>query len=523
MAANSQVLLEAEQKRIEEKQAAKELEQLNQSLADVEKKRDQCRHDWEMARKEHSLMEKQSAALEKQCAQTRGQAFLLVELYGADDLSIPNLDSYFDNLTARRDKWQAKQTEKEAQEKLINASELELAKKQTLYHKLEDELRSKRRDLDAWQNELHKLSLERQGLFADKNPDEEEKRLADFVQDAEKEQAKASDSLRQAQLELKNLKEKIETITVSTQARAGDLTQMEQALVTRLTRLGFADEADYRNSCLDEQVFAALQNTAENLKHEQLEISTLIQDKSEALRGEREKRITEQLPGELQHNLSSCEADIGEIQREIGALKLRLDEDEQARQSQAELMKNINTQTRELTRWDTLHALIGSADGKKYRNFAQGLTFQTMIAYANRQLSKMTDRYLLATDNSELLGLSVIDNYQAGEIRSTKNLSGGESFIVSLALALGLSSMASHNVRIDSFFLDEGFGSLDEYALDTALETLAGLHQDDKIIGVISHVPALKERINAQIQVIPQTGGRSMISGPGCEKVTPPS
>ena len=105
-------------------------------------------------------------------------------------------------------------------------------------------------------------------------------------------------------------------------------------------------------------------------------------------------------------------------------------------------------------------------------------------------------------------------------MRTTKNLSGGESFIVSLSLALGLSSMASKNVRVDSLFLDEGFGSLDEEALDMALDTLAGLHQTGKLIGVISHVQTMKERISSQIQVTSLTGGRSGISGPGCIAVT---
>ncbi|MCP4673316.1 MAG: hypothetical protein GY857_18660, partial [Desulfobacula sp.] len=105
----------------------------------------------------------------------------------------------------------------------------------------------------------------------------------------------------------------------------------------------------------------------------------------------------------------------------------------------------------------------------------------------------------------------------AGEIRSTKNLSGGESFIVSLALALGLSNMASRNVRVDSLFLDEGFGTLDEQALETALEALAGLHQKGKLIGVISHVATLKLRIATQINIMPLSGGKSSISGPGCK------
>lgn len=104
-------------------------------------------------------------------------------------------------------------------------------------------------------------------------------------------------------------------------------------------------------------------------------------------------------------------------------------------------------------------------------------------------------------------------------MRSTKNLSGGESFIVSLALALGLSKMASQKVRVDSLFLDEGFGTLDENALETALETLSGLHEEGKLIGIISHIPALKERIGTQISILPSSTGRSEVTGPGVKKI----
>ena len=178
----------------------------------------------------------------------------------------------------------------------------------------------------------------------------------------------------------------------------------------------------------------------------------------------------------------------------------------------------IKAQEKECHRWEKLHGLIGSADGKKFRNFAQGLTFELMVSHANRQLEKMTDRYLLIRDDKQPLVLNVVDNYQAGEIRSTKNLSGGESFIVSLTLALGLSKMASRKVRVDSLFLDEGFGSLDEDTLETALETLSGLQQDGKLIGIISHVSALKERIATQITITPLSGGTSTLIGPGCSK-----
>jgi exonuclease SbcC len=216
--------------------------------------------------------------------------------------------------------------------------------------------------------------------------------------------------------------------------------------------------------------------------------------------------------------MAGCESELKQIRQEIGADAKSLGDNRLQKEKRQSRLHEIEAQKKECLRWQTLRELIGSADGKKFRNFAQGLTFEMMTAHANRQLQKMTDRYLLVRDAVEPLELNVIDNYQAGEVRSTKNLSGGESFIVSLALALGLSRMASRNVRVDSLFLDEGFGTLDDDALETALDTLSELQQDGKLIGVISHVLALKERIGTQITVTPQSGGRSSLSGPGCSR-----
>ena len=228
---------------------------------------------------------------------------------------------------------------------------------------------------------------------------------------------------------------------------------------------------------------------------------------------------TDQTLEELKPKVKECEASLKELRDDVAGLKHKLSENRAAKEQIKETQSAIEAQKKECHRWEKLHGLIGSSDGKKYRNFAQGLTFELMVSHANRQLEKMTDRYLLIRDDQQPLELNVVDNYQAGEIRSTKNLSGGESFIVSLTLALGLSKMASRKVRVDSLFLDEGFGTLDEEALETALETLSGLKQDGKLIGIISHVSALKERIGTQINITPVSGGRSSLWGPGCTKV----
>ncbi|NCD35199.1 MAG: chromosome segregation protein SMC, partial [Spartobacteria bacterium] len=226
------------------------------------------------------------------------------------------------------------------------------------------------------------------------------------------------------------------------------------------------------------------------------------------------KKRTDQSMDTLQIELQTLTAKLAEMGEHIGALKQQLKNNEESKKTFQEKRKAIEKQQCECIRWNRLHELIGSAEGKKFRNYAQGLTFELLVHHANQQLAKLTDRYLLLRSDSESLELKVMDNYQ-DVTRSTKNLSGGESFIVSLSLALGLSKMASHKVRVDSLFLDEGFGTLDEDALETALDTLAGLQQEGKLIGVISHVSALKERINTQINVIPVTGGRSALEGPG--------
>ncbi|ENG1232407.1 exonuclease subunit SbcC, partial [Salmonella enterica subsp. enterica serovar Newport] len=151
--------------------------------------------------------------------------------------------------------------------------------------------------------------------------------------------------------------------------------------------------------------------------------------------------------------------------------------------------------------WGYLNALIGSKEGDKFRKFAQGLTLDNLVWLANHQLTRLHGRYLLQRKASDALELEVVDTWQADAVRDTRTLSGGESFLVSLALALALSDLVSHKTRIDSLFLDEGFGTLDSETLDAALDALDALNASGKTIGVISHVEAMKERIPVQIKV----------------------
>ena len=181
--------------------------------------------------------------------------------------------------------------------------------------------------------------------------------------------------------------------------------------------------------------------------------------------------------------------------------------------------KEEKRQEKVLHKWERLNALIGSHTGDKFCRMAQGITFDALLAQANLVLARMSDRYILMRSEagvSKPLELAVADTYQAGEVRPVANLSGGESFVVSLALALGLSEMSAGAARIDSLFIDEGFASLDESYMEAALQTLLALgSREGKLIGVISHVDALKERIDVKIEVERLSGGRATLRGPG--------
>jgi exonuclease SbcC len=438
---------------------------------------------------------------------------------GVSDIPEADISSLLEALRTRLKAWLAQIQKKADIEKQIADLDSEVKRLDAVIEAQSTSLADKRGRLETLKQELATGTVERSALYGDKNPDNEELRLNKVVSDAEGAERQARDRHNELQQKWHTAKAHVESLKKRIETREPELSGLETEFSTALVPAGFLNEAQFLAARLSSERRDELTAKTKDLDDRQTDLKARQKDRETRLATEMARKVTDKSLEELEPQFKAYEEVLKELRDIIAGLKHKLRENTAAKERIKKKQAAIEAQKKECRRWENLHELIGSADGKKYRNFAQGLTFEMMIGHANRQLQKMTDRYLLVRDDAQPLELNVVDNYQAGEIRSTKNLSGGESFIVSLSLALGLSHMASKNVRVDSLFLDEGFGTLDEEALDTALETLAGLQQDDKLIGVISHVPALKERISTQIQVTPLTGGRSQISGPGCSRI----
>ena len=201
-------------------------------------------------------------------------------------------------------------------------------------------------------------------------------------------------------------------------------------------------------------------------------------------------------------------------ERALSTMEARLLQQAKNKLTVEQIAKELAEKQTIAERWAKLNKLIGSADGAKFKVIAQSYTLNLLLLHANKHLSYLSKRYKLQ-QVPDTLALQVIDCDMCDEIRTVYSLSGGESFLISLALALGLSSLSSDNLKVEYLFIDEGFGSLDAESLRTAMEALEQLQMQGRKIGVISHVQEMSERISVQVQVHKKVNGKSVLTVAG--------
>ncbi len=313
----------------------------------------------------------------------------------------------------------------------------------------------------------------------------------------------------------------LQTLAAQLEERQQRLADLESNWTAHLAATHFPSEADYLACRMPATELRNLQSQIQALDQKRSDLATRIEDRSrqqaQALSDPKTPHSREFLTSELAQLDTRQKA----IQQKIGELLARQADNQVAKEKTAAIRDALDKQQAECRKWDRLQLLIGSSDGKKFRNFAQGQTFERMVAQANQQLMQMTDRYLLVRDTEQPLNLNVIDNYQAGETRTTRNLSGGESFLVSSPWPWAFPKWPAADPR-RFLFLDEGFGTLDDEALETALETLASLQAESKLIGV--HLPCSRPSrngISTRSASRHKPAEKAFISGPGVERIHP--
>ncbi|MDX2322164.1 MAG: AAA family ATPase [Moritella sp.] len=301
-------------------------------------------------------------------------------------------------------------------------------------------------------------------------------------------------------------------------AQQGELTTLQQGLAQQqqesvdclatwqqaLAASPFATDVEFNQALLPSDEKQRLLALKSQLTANLTRCQALFEQANERLLTLQQAQVTELELAAIIAQLDAMTVELNQALQRQGELKQRLADDAARSADLADFYQQIRDCEADYDDKAYLQSLIGSKDGSKFRRFAQGLTLDHLVTLANQQLDRLHSRYQLQrklASGSEALALQVVDTWLADAVRDTKTLSGGESFLVSLALALGLSDLVSHKTSIDSLFLDEGFGTLDAETLDIALDALDHLNASGKMIGVISHVEALKERIPVQVKV----------------------
>ena len=378
----------------------------------------------------------------------------------------------------------------------------------------ENQLKGVSEELVQLDNSLKALRDSRSAVFPEGDIAKTRNKASSSQDHAERNVNECKSRLQQTDTILSRLEAEIAQLNEQLNEKELALTEATEHFNRQLASSPFADEQAFSNALLDEDTRNTLLELQKRLTQQKQQADLKLENaiateqslKAHANAAQWQSELEEHGAQWLDTKITQQAQQRDTLLSSLGQIEQQLSANNQARERQQQLVDEMAAFEAYYDDITYLHSLIGSASGDKFRRFAQGLTLDNLVQLANQQLDKLHGRYQLIRKENEGLGLSVLDTWQGDVVRDTKTLSGGESFLVSLALALALSDLVSHKTSIDSLFLDEGFGTLDAETLDVALDALDNLNASGKMIGVISHIEAMKERIPTQLKVIKRNG-----------------
>ena len=415
-----------------------------------------------------------------------------------------------DNLHIKKQNWQIQ--EKDFQ-KVLSEQQVLL----NTIDNLSSQLSNSQSEYDKRMQLEKSLQSERQQLLGGQDADEVETRHVNDI----KSLSKQYDVEKQAQ-------EKARQQQISSAQQCRYLQQQRDDIDAEKKKHETRLQEELQNRTLTRsQLKKLLEKNAAWIKNKQQELNAFNQQiiKAETLLSERSLKLQQhqqtlqnfdqqlrQLPPDIIQEQWQAQKNALQILRNSQQEKIvELKQDDARKRRMLKFQDELEIQQEQWRQWGAINELIGSANGNKFRVFAQSLTLESLLAHANSHLNDFARRYQLQRVPGSDLDLQIVDRDMADEVRSVQSLSGGESFLVSLALALGLASLSSTRTQVESLFIDEGFGTLDQETLDIAIASLDTLQGMGRKVGIISHVPILVERIGTRVVVKKLGGGRSKV------------
>ena len=380
--------------------------------------------------------------------------------------------------------------------------------------KTRDEMKALEQELETERANLKSLDEKRKKLFGTVSVADDRNSWQKKIDEATTARTHCESKRRNAENTLTAQKSQLGTVSESLVGCERDKERSEVGFQAMLRENRFSSEDELQRSLIPEAVRVDIKKKIEKAASDLNMQSGRLKQAEERVEQLRHRELGRETLETARSKIETLGKEIESFEKQLIEKRKALDINAERKKSKAALEIQKSDQEAVTKVWETLNELIGSADGKKFVEYVQGLTLKKLIVEANRHLAYLDSRYQIQP-GTESFDIRLYDA-ECGKERVMANLSGGETFLVSLSLALGLSSLASRHVRIETLFLDEGFGSLDDRMLQNAIELLRRLGESgDKLVGVISHIDRLKEEISNHIEVVKLGGGRSKLLGPG--------
>ena len=434
------------------------------------------------------------------------------------EFDLTNADSTLADLKLRLQQFTANKTkfDKLSNDLAIARNNVELYGKKVQHE--QDHLEKETANLDDVSRKLDELRRSRNEKFGDKDVEAVAKEATASKTAAANKYDAADKAFRNIENRHNELNTQIAALKGSLEKTAGDIKTASEKFVNAIAAKGFADESAFQAALLQEAEFTKLQNEKKRIDGAIATATGKKQAATEALEKLKAERSDETPLQALTEGKAAVEKELGELQGSSGAARARVKAyTENVAQLQI-LQKDLDAKKAELSRWEAMGEWFGVMDGSDFATFVQGLTFKSLLKLANKHLAIVKDRFRLVAEGN--LGFKVADS-EFGNDRRISNLSGGEKFLVSLSLALGIADFASRNVRVESLFMDEGFGTLDDDTLEDVMYCLRCQQREGKMLGIITHVESVVNSISQKIMLERSTSqkGHSTITGPGVTRV----
>ena len=438
------------------------------------------------------------------------------------NVRMEDADALLAALEKKKDLWNKAQERKIEVEKNLDADRSNKVQLQETLVQAQSRFDEAKLKFDESQKSLSALETSRKELFGEKSVEDERNKARTLRETAEglaNEARRVEQQMREAKMALDN---SIDDLNRRIAEAEPKLAGLQKLFFEKLAAKNFADEQEFMAAKLPEVERKSLQQLLKQVEDKWTAAQTSVKNFNDQLAEQQKKRDFEETEDVAKLNRDTAKAKLDECTVNLATWSEQKKIDAQHRQQfnemQAELskLKSKRADWEQMQRWFNGNRLE-TGNGDVFVKFIQTITLRNLLKIANGYMHDMFPRYeMVAEENT--LNIQLVDHDNSDAVRPIDNISGGEGFLVSLSLALGISTLASRNVRIDSMFLDEGFGTLDSKMLQETVIVLQKMQQEKgKLLGVITHVDLVKSELPTHIEVTP-CGGRSVLSGAGVKK-----